>query len=84
MLLKFCSRSALIQQLKFSRYIHNQDWDNAARVAELHDPDSVSDVLVGQAKYAFSQNNLQRFESLLLRAHKPDLIVKQYKVRNQI
>ncbi|KAJ1528639.1 hypothetical protein ONE63_007034 [Megalurothrips usitatus] len=60
-------------------YIHNQDWDNAARVAELHDPDSVSDVLIGQAKEAFARNNLARFESLMLRAHKPEFIIKQYK-----
>ena len=31
-----------------SRYVHNQDWDSAQRVAEENDPDSVTDVLVGQ------------------------------------
>lgn len=62
------------------RYIHNQDWENAARVAEIHDQDSTSDVLIGQAKNAFSLNNMPQFESLLLRAQKPELIVKQYKV----
>ena len=29
-------------------YVHNQDWDAAQRVAEEHDPNSVSDVLVSQ------------------------------------
>ncbi len=29
-------------------YVHQQDWDSAQRVAELHCPDSVADVLVGQ------------------------------------
>ena len=29
-------------------YVHLQDWDAAQRVAELHCPESVSDVLVGQ------------------------------------
>ncbi|XP_067026551.1 intraflagellar transport protein 172 homolog [Acropora muricata] len=29
-------------------YVHNQDWDSAQRVAEENDPDSVTDVLVGQ------------------------------------
>ena len=47
-------------------YVHNQDWDSAQRVAEAHDPDSVSDVLVGQAKVAFDQKDWSRFESLLL------------------
>ena len=34
--------------LLHSRYVHNQDWDSAQRVAEENDPDSVTDVLVGQ------------------------------------
>ena len=33
------------------RYVHNQDWDSAQRVAEENDPDSVTDVLVGQVWY---------------------------------
>ena len=32
----------------YCRYVHNQDWDSAQRVAEENDPDSVTDVLVGQ------------------------------------
>ena len=63
-------------------YVHNQDWDSAQRVAEAHDPDSVSDVLVGQAKVAFDQKDWSRFESLLLRAQRPELAVKQYKDNN--
>lgn len=31
-------------------YVHQQDWDNAQRVAELHCPDSVPDVLIGQVQ----------------------------------
>ena len=31
-------------------YVHQQDWDSAQRVAELHCPDSVADVLVGQVR----------------------------------
>ena len=29
-------------------YVHQQNWDAAQKVAELHCPDSVADVLVGQ------------------------------------
>ena len=29
-------------------YVHQQAWDDAQRVAELHCPESVSDVLIGQ------------------------------------
>ena len=77
-------------------YVHNQDWDAAQRVAEEHDPSSVSDVLVrlnkkskrtetdsyfqvGQAKIAFESRDFTKFESLLLRAQRPELAVKQYR-----
>jgi hypothetical protein len=62
------------------RYIHNQDWQNAQRVAEEHDSDSLSEVLLGQAKDVFSSKNYPHFESLLLRAQKPELIIKYYQV----
>lgn len=60
-------------------YVHNQDWDSAQRVAEEHDQASVADVLVGQAKVAFEAGNFAKFESLLLRAQRPELAVKQYR-----
>ena len=60
-------------------YVHNQDWEAAQRVAEEHDPNSVSDVLVGQAKLAFESRDFTKFESLLLRAQRPELAVKQYR-----
>lgn len=31
-------------------YVHQQNWDAAQKLAELHCPDSVSDVLVGQVR----------------------------------
>ena len=31
-------------------YVHQQDWDSAQQVAEVHCPDSVADVLVGQVR----------------------------------
>ena len=30
------------------RYVHQQDWDAAQKVAETYAPESVSDVLIGQ------------------------------------
>lgn len=65
------------------RYVHNQDWDSAQRVAEQHDPDSVSDVLVGQARFAFEEKEYQKAESFLLRAQRPELAVKYYKVYSE-
>jgi intraflagellar transport protein 172 len=60
--------------------VHNQDWDSAQRVAEANDPDSVADVLVGQARFAFEEKEFQKAESFLLRAQRPELAVKYYKV----
>ncbi|XP_064625451.1 intraflagellar transport protein 172 homolog [Lineus longissimus] len=60
-------------------YVHNQDWDSAQRVAEEYDPDSVSDVLVGQARYAFELKDFQKAESFLLRAQRPELAIKYYR-----
>ncbi len=60
--------------------MHNQDWDAAQRVAEEHDPDSVADVLIGQARLAFQQKEYQKGESLLLRAQKPEMAIRSYKV----
>jgi hypothetical protein len=63
------------------RYVHNQDWQNAHRVAEEHDPETVTDILLGQAKDVFNSKNYPQFESLLLRAQRPELIIKHYQVR---
>ncbi|KAK3767076.1 hypothetical protein RRG08_017951 [Elysia crispata] len=60
-------------------YVHNQDWDSAQRVAEAHDADSVADVLVGQARFAFEEKDFTRAESYLLRAQRPELAIKFYK-----
>lgn len=65
---------------QFLRYIHNQDWDNAERVAEQHDKSAMSEVLLSRAKFEFEATNYPRFEALMLRCHKPELIVKQYQV----
>lgn len=63
-----------------SRYVHNKDWASAQRVAEGHDPESVSEVLVGQAKFCFELKDFQKAEAFLLRAQRPELAVKYYKV----
>ncbi|XP_072536228.1 intraflagellar transport protein 172 homolog isoform X2 [Salminus brasiliensis] len=60
-------------------YIHVQDWGGAQRVSEAHDPDSMADVLVGQAKWCFEQKDFQKAESFLLRAQRPELAIKYYK-----
>eukprot|EP00668_Euglena_longa_P000083 GGOE01000099.1.p1 GENE.GGOE01000099.1~~GGOE01000099.1.p1 ORF type:complete len:1743 (+),score=650.33 GGOE01000099.1:779-5230(+) len=60
-------------------YVHQRDWINALRVADSHDPPSVTDVLVAQAKEAFDKELYEEAEHYLLRASKPELLVKIYK-----
>lgn len=60
-------------------YVHNQDWSAAARVANEHDQESVNDVLLGQARIAFSEKDFPLAESLLLRAQRPDMAVRAYR-----
>ena len=49
-------------------------------MAEAHDPDSVAEVLVGQATFCCEQKDFQKAEAFLLRAQRPELAVKFYKV----
>uniref|UniRef100_A0A3B3Z6D5 Intraflagellar transport protein 172 homolog n=1 Tax=Poecilia mexicana TaxID=48701 RepID=A0A3B3Z6D5_9TELE len=60
-------------------YVHNKDWADAQRVAESYDPDSVSEVLVGQARFCFEEKDFLKAEAFLLRAQRPELAVKFYK-----
>lgn len=60
-------------------YVHNQDWEAAVRVAREHDPSSVADVLLGQARVAFGQRDFATAEALLLRAQRPDMAVRAYR-----
>ena len=39
--------------LFFARYIHQSNWDEARRVAETNDPESLVDVLIGQVHSSF-------------------------------
>jgi intraflagellar transport protein 172 len=60
-------------------WLHCQDWEAASRVAEQHDPPSLTDVLLAQAQAAAAQQQYQLAESVLLRARRPDLALKMYR-----
>ncbi|KAJ3216179.1 hypothetical protein HDU67_009828 [Dinochytrium kinnereticum] len=60
-------------------YIHNENWEAAFSVAETYDPNSVGEVLIGQAKVSFDRKDYSSAETLLLRAQRPDLAIKLYK-----
>lgn len=60
-------------------YIHGQDWVNALRVAETKMPEAVPEVLKSQSEQCFNNKQFSEFETLLLRAQMPELIIQQYK-----
>lgn len=60
-------------------YVHSQNWINALRIAEKHEPEAVPEVLQAQAVQCFKDGQFAEFESLLLRAQLPELIVQKYK-----
>lgn len=49
-------------------------------MAEAHDPDSIAEVLVRQARGALEEKDFQKAEGLLLRAQRPGLALSYYKV----
>ncbi len=51
----------------------------AQRIAQANDKALLNDVLIGQAKQAFDNNDFPKAESYLLQAQRPDLAVKLYK-----
>ncbi|XP_065670042.1 intraflagellar transport protein 172 homolog isoform X3 [Hydra vulgaris] len=63
-------------------YVHQVDWTNATRVAEQHDPNSLVDVLIAQAKISFDKKNYEEGESFLLRAQRPEIAIKFYRENN--
>ncbi|KAJ8965104.1 hypothetical protein NQ317_005365, partial [Molorchus minor] len=60
-------------------YVHAQNWINALRIAETHEPLAVPEVLQAQAGQCFKDKQFSEFEVLLLRAQVPELIVQKYK-----
>ncbi|RLN31787.1 hypothetical protein BBO99_00001824 [Phytophthora kernoviae] len=59
-------------------YVHQQDWQNAMRVAETADPASVADVFIAQARLWIERKEHQRAEGFFLSAGKPELALAAY------
>ena len=60
-------------------YLHQLDWQNAVRVAEAHDPDSMSDITVAQARDCVDRKDYAKAETLFLRARRAELLIEVYK-----
>ncbi|RCN37320.1 tetratricopeptide repeat protein [Ancylostoma caninum] len=59
-------------------YVHEGDWANAEQIAKEHSPESLSDVYIAEARKALEEEDNARAESCLLRANRPDIILKFY------
>ncbi len=64
----------------FFRYLRLENYDAALRISEQFAPETTNDVLMAQARNSFEHRDFQKAETFLLRARKPDIIVKYYKV----
>lgn len=61
-------------------YIHSRDWESAEDVARSHSQEAVAQVLIARAAEAAESQDYASAEALLLRAHKPEMIIEHYKV----
>ncbi|CAF3826487.1 unnamed protein product, partial [Rotaria magnacalcarata] len=59
-------------------YVQIKDWDRAQRIAQANDKALLNDVLIGQAKQSFDNNDFPKAESYLLQAQRPDLAKNQW------
>ena len=46
-------------------YVHNEEWDSAQRVANNHDPESINEVLIAQARVAFERKVILEFKLVM-------------------
>ncbi|KAG5318986.1 IF172 protein, partial [Pseudoatta argentina] len=60
-------------------YIHTRDWESAEDVARSHSQEAVAQVLIARATEAAEGQDYATAEALLLRAHKPEMIIEHYK-----
>lgn len=60
-------------------HLSRGDWLAAEELAEKHEPDALSAILVSRAQAAARSGDFQQFESLLLRAQQPLALLQGYK-----
>lgn len=64
-------------------FIRDNDWADAERVAKDHCESLLPDVYTGQARRAIEEGDHLRAETFLLRANKPDIILR-YFIENEM
>ena len=64
------------------RYVHQQDWENASRVAERYEPVAIPDVYTAHAKAVAEAGDFKLAEELYLSASRPELALVMYQETN--
>ncbi|OAF71468.1 hypothetical protein A3Q56_00763 [Intoshia linei] len=59
-------------------YLQAKDWTSAREVAEKYVPETLGDVLIGEAKLMFAQKNYSQGEALFLRAKMVNICIEMY------
>lgn len=59
-------------------YVHQQDWVNAARVAETYDPTALADVYTSQARSKVEAGDFKAAEEIFISVSRPELALAIY------
>lgn len=59
-------------------FVHQHDFPNAIRVAENFDPSAIPSINVAHGRVAFQQGNYKDAETLFIRAHTPETLLRMY------
>ena len=60
-------------------HLSKGDWVAAEQLAEQHDPEALNQILVSRAQASLEAGDFQQFETLILRAQQPLLLLQGYK-----
>lgn len=60
-------------------HLSRGDWLAAEQLAEQHDPEALNQILISRAQASLDAGDFQQFETLILRAQQPLLLLQGYK-----
>ena len=60
-------------------HLSHGDWLAAEQLAEQHDPEALNQILISKAQSCLQAGDFQQFETLILRAQQPLLLLQGYK-----
>lgn len=64
-------------------HLSRGDWLAAEQLAEQHDPEALNQILISRAQASLDAGDFHQFETLILRAQQPLLLLQGYKERGR-